>query len=143
MNMKSAILVVALVAALAFVCEADQNVPDPCETINAIMVKANDTDGHSLIAAWENEYKNSNPKTEGDQLVKETLQLFVQFLQFNEGDECKQKNLDLLHKVNDVVNKYGIMIAARQLYNLSGALHRKGISYVVACIGLMGASYVH
>lgn len=133
MNMKSAICVVALVAAIAFVCEAKEKLTDPLLELNEIMEKANDTDGHSLIAAWENQYKNSNPENESDKLVKDALQKFVKFFQFNPDAGCKEEDVDVLNDARDLVREHDLFRDQRIHENLIGAFRYKEANYELAC----------
>lgn len=132
--MKSAILVVALVAALAFVCEADEKFRDPLSKLVKIMDE-DDEDGDSLIEAWENEYKDSEPESEKDQIFKETLQLFAQYFLFKVQNGCTQENVDVLNKVKDLVDKYNILLST----NLKDAVLDHRIEYEIACKKLLRA----
>lgn len=137
MNTRSAICVVALVAALAFVCEAGPMRFDPCKRINAIMAQYKDTDGHSLIAAWEEKYKNSEPKTEHDRLFKDTLKKFVEFFQFDPKNGCKRENVDVMDEVFKVVAYYQLLDIRILRKYLVDAFYKKSTEYVNTCKGMI------
>lgn len=132
--MKSASLVVALVAALTFVCEASNENLNPCKKIDDMMNTAHDFDGHSLIAAWENEYKDSKPETENDTRFKETMKVFVDYLQADLTEGCTQKNIKLLKKAFAAYTMCRLNGMVRS-WNLYEAYHNMGQKYGEKCVG--------
>lgn len=150
MNKKSAICVLTLVAALALVCEAGpfsfgggsrkKNI-DPLEELNKIMERANDFDGHSLIFAWENHYKNSKPLSESDKLAKLVIQKFVKFFQFDTDSGCSEEDANALNDTRRIVAKYDLLSNQRKHENLMAAFWSKETRYALACGGLMPAHW--